>query len=333
MIHLKTFEGHSFGKCEELFQKIAISSDEYFNTDPDLDIDVRFFDGGTMDDSDSITIQDLDQHSKTFKQILRKHHLDLESFDDDSYAIVKLPLWKQSDKLSKVNGQVGVFENFGFGEKYGPKEEDKLQLLNTWVENVIGLESATPTIKSNGDIVIEATAEAKAHNVHQTDAFMKETWQETGEALLERLGSALWEDHFNGDYEIKNVTKHSVTVGPPNWMDSDKLNDVNRRIGTFENHHVFLYGTLKNKKLLKKVLGHNVPDKKEETRGEKDVIRTYPDLVPEKERDHKVQGNEITIDDKDLKTLDDWEERYKRRKVRLKDKDLAYYYRLDKKYE
>ena len=31
--------------------------------------------------------------------------------------------------------------------------------------------------------------------------------------------------------------------------------------------------------------------------------------------------------------LDDWEERYKRRKVRLKDKDLAYYYRLDKKYE
>ncbi len=98
-------------------------------------------------------------------------------------------------------------------------------------------------------------------------------------------------------------------------------------------HHVFVYGTLKNQHLLKKVLGHDVPVKQVTTHGEKDDVRTYPNLIPEEDKAHVIKGKELTVDDTDLATLDSWEERYKRKKVKLSDSDLAYYYRLKRQFE
>lgn len=98
-------------------------------------------------------------------------------------------------------------------------------------------------------------------------------------------------------------------------------------------HHVFVYGTLRNPKLLKRVIGHDVPNKIEKIRGEREDIDTYPNIKPEKDKRHVITGHEITVDDADLKKLDKWEERYKRKKVRLSDHDTAYYYRLKKEYD
>ena len=65
-----------------------------------------------------------------------------------------------------------------------------------------------------------------------------------------------------------------------------------RHLNTFEKH-VFVYGTLKNPDLARKVLGHYAPYKTETAEGDKENIHTY-----------------------------------KRKKVKLSDHDLAYYYRL-----
>lgn len=99
-----------------------------------------------------------------------------------------------------------------------------------------------------------------------------------------------------------------------------------KHILAFEKH-VFVYGTLKNPNLTRKVLGHYAPYKTETVEGEKETIHTYPNLIPKKDH-HQVKGHELEVDDQDIKKLDQWEEKYKRKKVKLNDHDLSYYYRL-----
>lgn len=104
MKHLKLFEKFNENELIEKFEQIAKDSVEYFNTDPDIEIDVKFF------ENLPITEQDMDNHSNLFKKILRKYYLDLESYDEESVAIIKLELWKESDKLTAANIKNGVFE-------------------------------------------------------------------------------------------------------------------------------------------------------------------------------------------------------------------------------
>jgi hypothetical protein len=86
------------------FEEIAQSAVEYFKTDDEMKIDVRFF------ESLPFTLKDMENHSHIFKKILRKYDLDLESYDEDSVAIFKRELWQTSDKLVAANNKTGVFE-------------------------------------------------------------------------------------------------------------------------------------------------------------------------------------------------------------------------------
>ncbi len=100
MKHLKLFEHHSLN---DAFEEVAKQSVEYFLSDSEIDIDVKFF------EDMPITEKDMDNRADDFKKVLRKYNLDLESYDTESVAIVKLPLWKQSDILKKLNDKTGLF--------------------------------------------------------------------------------------------------------------------------------------------------------------------------------------------------------------------------------
>lgn len=106
-----------------------------------------------------------------------------------------------------------------------------------------------------------------------------------------------------------------------------------KHLHTLQEHHVFLYGTLRNPKLLKKVLKHDTKFKEESTHGQRQNVKTYPNIVPEKERSRVIKGHEIEASKRDIKKLDNWEERYDRKEVKLEDGDVAYYYRLKPTFE
>lgn len=94
---------------------------------------------------------------------------------------------------------------------------------------------------------------------------------------------------------------------------------------------LFVYGTLKNKDTREKALGHDVKLRKGEVDNEKVAdYKTYPNL--EKGHD-KVTGNELYLNSKDIKKLDKWEERYDRKKVKLKNGDVDFVYILKDKFK
>lgn len=101
MKHL--FERYVFDIAKE-FEEIAKSSVEYFNEMPDVDVDVRMF------DETGFTVKEFEKYIGLFKQILKKNHLKLESYDEDSFAMMKNPLWKESETLNNANNQTGIFE-------------------------------------------------------------------------------------------------------------------------------------------------------------------------------------------------------------------------------
>lgn len=63
------------------------------------------------------------------------------------------------------------------------------------------------------------------------------------------------------------------------------------------------------------------------------MVKTYPNIIPEKDRSHVIKGHEIEASKRDIKKLDNWEERYDREEVKLDDGDVAYYYRLKPAFE
>jgi len=92
--------------------------------------------------------------------------------------------------------------------------------------------------------------------------------------------------------------------------------------------NILVYGTLKNPNTAKKALGFkpvehpiNIPNK------EVDDYNTYPNLEKGKKT---VHGDELKLSNKDVKKLDNWEEKYKRKSIELPNKDKADYYSLKK---
>lgn len=103
MKYLKVFE--DYHDLEKKFREVALSAVEYFKTDDEIDVDVRFYNDGLP-----FTLKNMEDHSKDFKRILREHELDLESYDDDSVCIIKRPFYKDSAILNDINKKSGVFE-------------------------------------------------------------------------------------------------------------------------------------------------------------------------------------------------------------------------------
>lgn len=98
-----------------------------------------------------------------------------------------------------------------------------------------------------------------------------------------------------------------------------------------ELNKVFVYGTLKDRSTRDKALGHDVKIHKGEVdNAEVTDYKSYPDL--EKGHD-KVMGDELYLNSKDIKKLDKWEERYDRKKVKLKNGNVDFVYILKDKFK
>lgn len=92
---------------------------------------------------------------------------------------------------------------------------------------------------------------------------------------------------------------------------------------------VFVYKTLMNQKIDHDALGHYVDKTKDAILPDyKDVNKGsgYHTII--KAPGSRVKGKELFVDDKDLKKLDDWEEKYRRIKVTLEDGTKVWAYQL-----
>lgn len=94
---------------------------------------------------------------------------------------------------------------------------------------------------------------------------------------------------------------------------------------------VFVYGTLKDKATREKALGHDVKINKAKADNKKvSDYKTYPNLEKGKK---EVSGDELYLSSKDVKKLDNWEEHYDRKKVKLENGDEDFVYILKNKFK
>jgi hypothetical protein len=101
-------ESKAFDKKELLlkeFEKLAKSSVEFFKSDSEHEIDVRMF-----DEFENLTEADMHKYESLLQKVLKQHQLRLESYDDESIAIEKSELWRESEKLKDTNNKTGIFE-------------------------------------------------------------------------------------------------------------------------------------------------------------------------------------------------------------------------------
>jgi gamma-glutamylcyclotransferase (GGCT)/AIG2-like uncharacterized protein YtfP len=95
---------------------------------------------------------------------------------------------------------------------------------------------------------------------------------------------------------------------------------------------VFVYKTLKKRKTDTKALGHPLHRseflQKAILPGYRDVNRGKGYHTILKDPSSEVKGKLMHVTHEDLKRLDDWEDKYKRIKVKLKDDETAWAYQL-----
>lgn len=77
---------------------------------------------------------------------------------------------------------------------------------------------------------------------------------------------------------------------------------------------LFVYNTLKSRKLVHKLLGHLVSESSTVLPGYIEIDGDYPTIHQAKNRD--LKGEIFNLDPEDIKKLDDWEDHYFRIRVR-----------------
>lgn len=221
-------------ELKEIFQKIATSAVEYFNSDPELEIDVRFYDGDSMSDGPNISVKDLDKHSNLFKQILKAHCLDLESYDGDSYAIVKNPLWKQSEKLKKTNDEIGVFESAD-DDKYLEPEEVVPDMVGEDYNDEPGVVKIIKQVKNitNSDFIKishydESGWLPSEYQDLNSDSFRQENFIDDDTWLV-----AIRDDNGN-DAVFVYGGEGFLVPATERWKNSKKLKNSNQKTGILE---------------------------------------------------------------------------------------------------
>lgn len=101
------------------------------------------------------------------------------------------------------------------------------------------------------------------------------------------------------------------------------------RLSQLHETNLFAYGTLTNPKIRQKALGAPKKGTEDYLDDYQKIERNgYPNII--KNDDTKVKGQRFKLTPKQLSKLDDWEEKYKRHKVKLDSGKEAFVYKFQR---